>query len=75
MRYVALKPCTFSGRKFYIGENIPSEFVENSAKRLVKYGMIAEMAEEVVEAPEEIKEAPEEVAEKPKRRSRKGDSK
>lgn len=68
MRYVALKPCTFSGRKFYIGENIPAEYVENSAKRLMKYGMIAEMAEEV-------KEVQEEATEKPKRRSRKGDSK
>lgn len=83
MRYVALKPCSFAGKKFYIGDTIPAELVKNSTKRLIQYGLIAAEAEEkpreetLIEAKGEAAVVEEKAAgaeEKPKRRSRKGDS-
>ena len=31
MRLIAKKPCSFKGKKFYIGDEIPAEFVLNPA--------------------------------------------
>lgn len=31
-RLIALKPCSFGGKKFYIGDEIPSEYVESPEK-------------------------------------------
>lgn len=42
MSYIALKPCTFAGKKFLIGEEIPADMVHpGNRENLVKMGMIA----------------------------------
>ena len=42
MTYIALKPCTFAGQKFKIGDNIPNEvIVPGAVKNLVKMEVIA----------------------------------
>lgn len=48
-RLIALKPCSFGGKKFYIGDEIPEEFVSNPSAQ-VKLGTIAavEVESEVV---------------------------
>ena len=48
-RLIALKPCSFGGKKFYIGDEIPAEFVSNTEAQ-VKLGTIAavEVESEVV---------------------------
>ena len=43
MRLIAKKPCSFGGRTFYIGEEIPTEFVLNP-KAQEKLGVIAIVA-------------------------------
>lgn len=40
MRLIAKKPCSFNGQTFYIGDEIPSEFVINP-KAQEKLGVIA----------------------------------
>ena len=40
MRLIAKKPCSFNGQVFYIGDEIPSEFVINP-KAQEKLGVIA----------------------------------
>ena len=43
MAYLALKPCSFAGQSFKIGENIPADLVQpGAAENLVKMGIIAE---------------------------------
>lgn len=32
-RLIALKPCSFGGKKFYIGDEIPAEYVESPARQ------------------------------------------
>lgn len=48
-RLIALKPCSFGGKKFYIGDEIPAEFVSNPEAQ-VKLGTITavEVESEVV---------------------------
>lgn len=48
-RLIALKPCSFGGKKFYIGDEIPAEFVSNPSAQ-VQMGTIAsvEVESEVV---------------------------
>lgn len=42
MAYLALKPCSFAGQSFKIGENIPADLVlPGAADNLVKMGIIA----------------------------------
>lgn len=40
MKLIAKKPCSFEGHKFFIGDEIPTEFVANP-KALEKMGVIA----------------------------------
>ena len=40
MKLIAKKPCSFEGHKFFIGDEIPTEYVENP-KSLEKMGVIA----------------------------------
>ena len=40
MKLIAKKPCSFEGHKFFIGDEIPTEFVANP-KSLEKMGVIA----------------------------------
>lgn len=40
MRLIAIKPCSFNGQTFYIGDEIPSEFVINPRAQ-EKLGVIA----------------------------------
>lgn len=39
-RLIALKPCSFGGKKFYIGDEIPAEFVSNPEAQ-AKLGTLA----------------------------------
>ena len=42
MSYIALKPCTFAGQKFKIGESVPGEYIlPGAAKNLVKMQIIS----------------------------------
>lgn len=42
MAYIALKPCTFAGQKFKIGDSIPGDvLLPGAAKNLIKMGKIA----------------------------------
>lgn len=38
-RLIALKPCSFGGEKFFIGDEIPTEYVESPAKQ-EKFGVL-----------------------------------
>lgn len=40
MKLIAQKPCSFGGKQFYIGDEIPSEYVLNPTA-MVNYGVIA----------------------------------
>lgn len=42
MRLIALKPCSFGGKQFYIGDEVPSELVLNP-KTQVQMGVLAEV--------------------------------
>ena len=42
MRLIALKPCSFGGEKFYIGDEVPSEYVLNP-KTQVQMGVLSEV--------------------------------
>lgn len=43
MAYVALKPCSFAGQRFRIGETVPAEVIQpGAARNLVKMGLIAD---------------------------------
>ena len=42
MSYIALKPCTFAGERFKVGDNVPQEVLQpGNVKNLVKMGVIA----------------------------------
>lgn len=46
MPYVALRPCRFSGRAFFVGEGIPDDIVQPSAaKNLIKASVIAPVSD------------------------------
>ncbi len=40
MKLIAKKPCSFGGKKFYIGDEIPAEYVQNP-RSLEKSGVIS----------------------------------
>ena len=42
MRLIALKPCSFGGKKFYIGDEVPAELVLN-VKTQVQMGVLVEI--------------------------------
>lgn len=47
MAYVALKPCSFAGHKFKIGDNVPLEVLQpGSIKNLLKMGLIVDPGKE-----------------------------
>jgi len=49
-KYIAAKPCSFGGKRYIIGETIPTEAVDPArAPALIKYGTIQEV--EVSETP------------------------
>ncbi len=57
MAFIALKPCSFAGKHFKIGEEIPDGLVlSEMAPRLIKMGKIAEAPK--VSAPEPQKNEP-----------------
>lgn len=42
-KYIAIKPCSFAGKRFRIGESIPDgAIIPGAVKRLLKEGVIAE---------------------------------
>lgn len=50
MKLIALKPCSFGGNKFFIGDEIPAELVLNPQAQ-EKRGVLAIVADGSVEAP------------------------
>lgn len=52
MKLIAKKPCSFGGKKFYIGDEIPAEFVVDPAGQ-EKMGVLVRVAQEHP-APEKI---------------------
>ena len=54
-RLIALKPCSFGGKKFFIGDEIPAEYVESPAK-MEQLGVI-----KVVKVESEVTEVTENV--------------
>lgn len=54
-RLIALKPCSFGGKKFYIGDEIPAEYVE-SPERQEKLGAlkVVKVESEVTEVTENV---------------------
>lgn len=61
MKLIAKKPCSFGGSKFYIGDEIPAEYVLDY-KSQEKRGVIACVGEEMAQAPATPPEAPPEQA-------------
>ncbi len=46
MAFIALKPCSFGGERFFIGDSISTSLVQpEMVKRLIKMGMLAEVLE------------------------------
>lgn len=54
-RLIALKPCSFGGKKFFIGDEIPSEYVE-SPERQEQLGVlkVVRVESEVTEVTENV---------------------
>lgn len=54
-RLIALKPCSFGGKKFYIGDEIPTEYVESHAK-MEQLGVlkVVKVESEVTEVTENV---------------------
>lgn len=50
MKLIARKPCSFEGKKFYIGDEIPAEYVV-SPKEQEKMGVLAVVADGAAPAP------------------------
>lgn len=50
MKLIALKPCSFGGKKFYIGDEIPAEFVLDPQAQ-EKRGVLAIVPDGTEEAP------------------------
>ncbi len=62
MAYIALKPCSFGGRQFKIGEEIPTGFVlPEMTKRLVGMGKIAERPDAGLSQKAELETEPEKI--------------
>lgn len=54
-RLIALKPCSFGGKKFYIGDEIPSEYVESPEKmELLGVIKVVNVESEVTEITENV---------------------
>ena len=65
-KYIAAKPCSFGGKRYIIGETIPTEAVDPArAPALIKYGTIQEV--EAPEAPETPETGKADKADKAKR--------
>lgn len=53
MAYIAVKPCCFNGKQFFVGEDVPDEFIlSGNEKNLIKMGKIA------VQGSAPVKQAP-----------------
>ncbi len=60
MAFIALKPCSFAGKHFKIGEEIPDGLVlSDMAPRLIKMGKIAEAQKTSVPEPQKSESEPE----------------
>jgi len=67
MAFLALKPCSFGGQKFQIGDKIPAALIRpEMVKRLADMGKIAEIKEE---------NNAEKVSSKPRKEEKKDDQK
>ena len=55
MKLIAQKPCSFGGKKFYIGDEIPAEYVVDP-KAQAKMGVLAIVADDAVFSPAETEE-------------------
>ena len=66
MRYIARKPCSFGGKKYLIGEDVPADVVLDG-KRQVALGTLAVVQDEKISAilitlgEEQVSLAPEEL--------------
>lgn len=58
MKLIAKKPCSFGGKRFYIGDEIPSELVMNPQDQ-EKMGRLAIVADEAAVVPPEGDKEPE----------------
>ncbi len=46
MTYIALRPCSFGGEKFYVGDIVPTALIRpEMVKRLITAGVITEVRE------------------------------
>ncbi len=46
MAYIALRPCSFGGEKFYVGDVVPNALIRPEiVRRLITAGVIAEAGE------------------------------
>ena len=57
MKLIAKKPCSFGGRKFYVGDEIPAELVLNPEAQ-EKMGVLSQVKAEGEPAPGEPVESP-----------------
>ena len=52
MKLIAKKPCSFGGKKFFIGDEVPSNMVLNPEQKIA-WGVLEQVEEEPVAAPVE----------------------
>ena len=62
MKLIAKKPCSFAGKQFYIGDEIPTSFVANP-KAQEKMGVLAIISDGGAIPPEELQEMVAQVGE------------
>lgn len=60
MKLIAKKPCSFGGKKFYIGNEIPAELVTD-AKAQEKWGVLAIVADDAGISPDPSEEREEQT--------------
>lgn len=61
MKLIARKPCSFAGKKFYIGDEVPAEFVLDP-KAQEQLDVLAIVADEAAPVPEEVRKEVETMA-------------
>ncbi len=60
MAYIALRPCSFGGGKFYVGDAVPDALIRpEMVKRLISVGVITEAREPQMPAQSEPEANPE----------------
>ncbi len=70
MAYIALRPCSFAGEKFYVGDVVPNALIRpEMVRRLIAAGVVTEVREPPEPAESKLEVKPESTESKPEAKS------